>query len=118
MMTIKSLKTKQSILHALADEEMIKILDCALFGAKSVSDVIRDCRIPHTTAYRKIKWLIDEGLLTIEKIEITEDGKKYSLFRSALKSVSIKYEYSSMVVEAEPNVEIVEKLTERFLSLD
>ncbi len=40
-----------------------------------------ECNIPHTRAYRKIKTLLDYNLLTITKIAITDDGKKYSILR-------------------------------------
>jgi predicted transcriptional regulator len=115
---IKSQKLKQAILAALADEEVIKILDSAMYNSKSVNDIIKECNIPHTTAYRKIKWLLDEGLIVTDKIQITQDGKKLSLFRSVLKTLNIKYEYNSVIIEAEQNLSIMEKLTERFFSLD
>jgi predicted transcriptional regulator len=117
-MIIKGQKLKQAILAALADEEIIKILDSAMYHSKSVNDVIKECNIPHTTAYRKIKWLLDEGLIVIDKVQITPDGKKLSLFRSVLKALNIKYEYNSVIIEADQNLSIVEKITERFFSLD
>ena len=117
-MIIKGQRLKQAILAALADEEIIKILDSAMYHSKSVNDVIKECDIPHTTAYRKIKWLLDEGLIVIDKVQITQDGKKLSLFRSVLKALNIKYEYNSVIIEADQNLSIVEKITERFFSLD
>jgi len=85
--------------------------------AITVNNIIKECNIPHTTAYRKINWMLDKGLLLIDKIEITSDGKKYSLIRSVLKSLLVKYEYDSLIVEAEYDLDAAEKLTERFLSL-
>jgi hypothetical protein len=61
--------------------------------------------------------MLDKGLLLVDKIEITSDGKKYSLIRSVLKSLLVKYEYNSLIVEAEYNLDAAEKLTERLLSL-
>ena len=40
---------KHAILTALADKEMVKILDCATFRAISVNEVMRDTDIPHST---------------------------------------------------------------------
>ena len=115
-MIVKNEKAKQAVLVALADKEIMKILDCALFHLKSVNDVIKECAIPHTTAYRKIKWLLGENLLVVDKIEITPDGKKFSLFRSVFKSISVRYDMGDMVVEAEESFDIVGKVTERFFS--
>jgi predicted transcriptional regulator len=114
---ISSHKLKQTILSALADEEIVKILNCSMYRAVPVNNIIKECNIPHTTTYRKINWLLDKGLLLIDKIEVTSEGKKYSLVRSVLKSLRIRYEYNSLIVEAEYNLDAAERLTERFLSL-
>jgi predicted transcriptional regulator len=108
---------KHAILTALADMEMVKILDCATFRAISVNEVIRDSDIPHSTAYRKIKWMLEEGLLQTEKISLTEDGKKFSLFRSTIRSIVTQYEQGKVIVHIEYNINVAEKTTERFFSL-
>ena len=117
-MIIKRERSKRAILIVLADTELQKILDAVMFNSKSVSQIIRDTGMPHTTVYRKIKWLLEEKLLIVDKIEITEDGKKSSLFRTVLKSFNVKYEYNNVVIEAEQNFDTVKKITETFFSLD
>ncbi len=62
-MIIKNERSKRAILGALADIELQKILDVAMHNSKSVTQIIRDTGIPHTTVYRKIKWLLDESCL-------------------------------------------------------
>jgi hypothetical protein len=59
-----------------------------------------------------------EKLLIVYKIEITEEGKKSSLFRTVLKSFNVKYEYNNVVIEVEQNVDRLKKITEKFFSLD
>jgi DNA-binding transcriptional ArsR family regulator len=109
---------KQAILAALADREMLKILDCVAFRSKSVGDVIRETGISHSTAYRKIKWMLEESLLFIERIEVTSEGKKFSLFRSTIKSVDVKYELGKMTVKVDhDDTNILERTAERFFSL-
>jgi predicted transcriptional regulator len=116
-MTFLSTQIRQSVLAALADQEIVKILDCSMFRDKSVNEVIRECNIPHTTAYRKIRWLLDNGLLLSTRNEVTEEGKKFTLFRSVFKSLRIDYEYGNIAVFADYNIDPVEKVTERLLSL-
>jgi predicted transcriptional regulator len=116
-MSFLSAQVRQSVLAALADREIVKILDCALVRERSVNEVIRECNIPHTTAYRKIKWLLDKRLLISTRNEITEEGKKFTLFRSVFKSLRINYEYDNIVVYAEYNIDPVENVTEKLLSL-
>ena len=70
-MIIKSQRIKKAILTALADDEMIKILDSVGNQAKFVRDIINEKDIPYTNAYRKTKWLLAEKLLVIDEIIIT-----------------------------------------------
>lgn len=116
-MIIKGERLKRAILSVLDDIELQKILDAAMYQSKSANQIILETNISHTTAYKKIRWLVEEKLLIIDKIEITEDGKKSSLFRTILKSFSVKYEYNNVVIEAEQNVD-TQKVTEWFFSLD
>lgn len=117
-MIIKSQRAKRAILAALADEEMTKILDSVMYQSKSIGDIIIQTSIAYTTCYRKVKWLLNEGLIIIDKIIITKEGKKFSLFHSVLKSINVKYEDNSVVIEAEENFDIVKRTVERFYSLD
>lgn len=116
-LAIKSEKIKRAVLTALADSEMVKILDAAMYQSKSVLQIVRKTGVSHTTAYRKIKQLVEEKLLIIDKTEITQDGKKFSLFRTLLKSFNVKYEYNNVVIEAEQNLDTIIKITENFFSL-
>jgi hypothetical protein len=60
-------------------------MDCAMLCSKSIKDIIMENNdISHISAYRKIKWLLNEGLIVVDKIVITSDGKKFSLYHSTL----------------------------------
>jgi DNA-binding transcriptional ArsR family regulator len=113
-MILDTPKIKNAILTALADPEVVSILDCTMDRSKSVCDIIRETDMPHTTAYRKIKWLVDEKL---HKVSINAEGKKYSLFHSVFRSLIVRYENNKIVIEAEQNIDSVNRLTERFFSL-
>jgi len=54
-MIIKNERSKRAILVALGDSELQKILDAVMFKSKSVTQIIADTGIPHTTTYRKIR---------------------------------------------------------------
>jgi two-component system, OmpR family, sensor histidine kinase VicK len=106
------------VLTALADNEMMKILDSAMNQSKSVNEILKETSIPHSTGFRKLKWLLNEGLIMLDKIIITPDGKKFSLYHTTLKSISVKYEDANVVVKAEPNFAITKKSIMKFFSLD
>jgi DNA-binding transcriptional ArsR family regulator len=116
-LVLKSEKIKRAVLTALADSEMVKILDAAMYQSKSVIQILRETGVSHSTAYRKIKWLVEEKLLIVDKIDITEEGKKSSFFRTILKSFNVKYEYNNVAIEAKQNVDTLRKITEKFFSL-
>jgi hypothetical protein len=117
-MNFDSERLQQAILAALADTDMVKILDCAMFKDKCVNDIIKECDIPHTTAYRKISYLLEQGLLVCTRMEFTEDGKKFSLFKSVFKLLNVKYEYNNLVVEGEYNIDPIEKISQKLFSLE
>jgi predicted transcriptional regulator len=115
---ITSHKVKRAVLTALADNEMMKILASAMNKSKSVNEILKDTNISHTTAFRKTKWLLKEGLIIVDKIIITPDGKKFSLYLSTVKAITARYEANNVSVEAEPNSDIPRKRVERFFSID
>lgn len=110
-------RIKSAVLTVLADPEMVRIIDSTMNQTKSVYDIIMETKMPHTTAYRKIKWLVDNKLLVIDRISISEEGKRYSLFHSVFRSINVKYENNTIIIEAEQNIDPVDKLTERFFSI-
>ena len=116
-MIVKVERLKRAILLALADSELQKIMDAALYQSKSVSQIVQETNVSHSTAYRKIRWLVDEKLLIVDKIGITENGQKLSLFRTTLKSFNIKYGHNNLLMEAEQNFDTVRKITENFFTL-
>ena len=93
-MIIKSERLKRAILAALSDNELQRIMESAIYQSKSVNQIIFETNISHTSTYRKIKWLVEEKLLIVDKIEITEEGKKSSLFRTGTNCCSIRYSNS------------------------
>jgi DNA-binding transcriptional ArsR family regulator len=98
-MIIKSQRIKRALLTALADEEMLKIMNCVIDHSKSFNDIIAEnSSIPRTTAFRKIKWLLKEGLIIVGKIVLSQDGKKFSLNHSTLKAINAKYEVNDVSV--------------------
>ena len=115
---INNEKYKESILTALADGDMVNVMNSAVIQPKSITEIIRETDISHTTAYRKAKWMVENGLLVIEKIVVSKDGKKFSLLKSVFKSINIKYEYDRVTVEIEQNVDVLHKVAQRIFSLE
>jgi hypothetical protein len=61
---------------------------------------------------------LDKELLVVDKINISPEGKKYTTFRTVLKSVIIRYKQNEIMVEAEKNVDLIGKIGGHFFSID
>ncbi len=108
---------KKAVLRALLDDQSRLILTSTMLVPKSVIDITREQRIPVTSAYRKVKDLKEYGLLKVERIVITEDGKKYELVRSAIRSASVQFDKGALDVDVTANIEADEKMVKRFFTL-
>ena len=118
-MIISNQEIKKAITVALADEDMMKIMNSVTHESKSIRSIMTERNIAYTTAYRKTKWLLSQSLLVVDRFEITPDGKKSSLVRSALRSFSVKSEEDGTVfIEAEENVNALKKVMKHFLSME
>ena len=67
---------RQAILKALSDEYSRTIMNYTIEQPKSVIDMVRDCNVPMTTAYRRVHELEENKILKVTGSIITDDGKK------------------------------------------
>ena len=103
-MIIKDEKQKKVIVNALLDEYSRKILDSTIDEAKSITDIMREQDIPMTSTYRRVKLLMDNKLVKVERSMVTDDGKRYFLYLSNIKDASIRFNKGELVVEITPNI--------------
>ena len=112
-MIITDEKQKKVILNALLDEYSRKILDSTIDEAKSITDIMREQDIPMTSTYRRVKLLMDNKLVKVERSMVTDDGKRYFLYLSNIKDASILFNKGELIVEITPNIR--EKPEDRLL---
>ena len=94
---------KQVILEILADQYSKQILQTIMDKPKSVMDITAETRIPVSTVYRRIQLLHDNKIVSISGT-ISDDGKKYFLYKSKIRSVSIISDCYSTKIEIVPNI--------------
>ncbi len=94
---------KQIVLEVIADKYCKYILRNTLNKPKSAQEISHDEKIPISTVYRRLQTLFDARLLSISG-SINEDGKKYFLYQSRVKSISVKYDLDEAIIEIEPNI--------------
>ena len=94
---------KQIVLEVIADKYCKFILRNTLNKPKSAMEISHDEKIPISTVYRRLQTLFDARLLNISG-SINEDGKKFFLYQSKIKSISVKYDLDQVLIEIEPNI--------------
>jgi DNA-binding Lrp family transcriptional regulator len=102
---------RKAILEAMADDSSLAILSGTTFKARSAAELIREFSLPSSTVYRRIEELEKAGLLTIEHIILTPDGKKFSIYRSTVRDMRAEYKSGKVEVTVSPNEDVLSKLT-------
>ena len=94
---------RKSILKALSDKYSRTIMNNTIEKPKSVVDLVRECDIPMTTAYRRIHELEESKILKVTGSIVTDDGKKYFLYQNRIKSVSVNFGLEELNVQIVDN---------------
>ena len=107
---VTSEKTIQALARIMADEYSRRILLSGASRAKTVEDFSREDNIPLSTCYRRVNEMHKEGILVVERIVISPEGKKSELYRSGFRGVTIRMADGEMAIEATVNEDIADKL--------
>ena len=105
------------ILTVLADEELRDIFNMIKEKPVSAQEILRSTKLPHTSFYRKINWMLDNNLVIIDSVQETKDGKKYSLFRAIFDDITIKLQRDVITIEAIPTVDLAELTANEFFEI-
>ena len=80
-------------------------------------EIIHQYQLAPSSVYRRITEFVDAGLLAVERIVITKDGKKYSLYRSTVRDMHAEYKSGILELNISPNEDVVSKLTRLWSSM-
>ncbi len=94
---------RKAILKALSDDYSRTIMNATIEKSKSVVDLVKECDIPMTTAYRRIHELEDSKILKVTGAIVTDDGKKYYLYQNRIKSIYVTFGLESLDVQIVDN---------------
>ena len=102
MVLVLEPEEKNAFLEAMADKYDRIILLCTSVKARAIEEIAKDYHIPISTCYRKVHELTSRKLLRVEKTILTDTGKKYELFRSAIIDASVRFSPGEVLVEVTP----------------
>jgi hypothetical protein len=104
-------------MSAIADRYSRQILLSTIPQAKSVLTISNETGIPLSSCYRKVNKMVRAGSLAVERIILPPDGKKYELYRSCFRTISLNIDNGRMTIDGTPNEEVAYKLYARSLSM-
>ena len=107
----------RAMIGILSDKYSRSILFSTTVGPKSVEEVSKETKIPISTCYRRIHDMREQGVLVIDRIVLTNDGRKFEMYKSAIKDARINIEGGKMSVEAEPNVDASGRLYRTWMGM-
>ncbi len=70
---------------------------------RSVIGIVVGWKIPINTVYRRVQELEKSKLIAVHGSIVTEDGKKYNLWKSSTKAVKVEFGIDSLDIEIRPN---------------
>ncbi len=94
---------KDAILEVVSDKYCRAILETTMERPKSAMEISAETKIPISTVYRRLQTLHDNKLLGISG-SISDDGKKYFLYKSKVKAIATSFNGSNVEVEVMPNI--------------
>ena len=105
---IEDNEMKNAILEILADRYCRSIIEAIMGKPKSAMDISIDTKIPISTVYRRLQTLYDSKLVTISGM-ISDDGKKFFLYKSKIRSLRASFTGNYVEIEVVPNIPSVVK---------
>ena len=93
---------KDAILEVMSDKYCRAILENTMEKPKSAMEISAETKIPISTVYRRLQTLHDNKLLGISG-SISDDGKKYFLYKSRVKAIAATFNGNFVEIEIVPN---------------
>ncbi len=103
-------RTVEALTQVMTDEYTRKILVSAIDKPKTVEDLSKENDIPISTCYRRVHEMVGGGILMVQRVVVSPDGKRYELYRSAVRGLKISLDGTSFSVDATPNEDMADRL--------
>ncbi len=75
-----------------------------------IEEIAREQGIPVSTCYRKVRTLVEEGLMLVEQNILTREGKKYAVYRTTFDHVIVTMNRGVVTTAVSVNPDVAEKL--------
>ena len=86
---MKDPELSKIFLESFADQDKKAILGSVMDDPLIIANILETCSIPQTSGYRKINFLINNGLLVANGFELAHDGKKVKKYETIFDNVKV-----------------------------
>ena len=100
---LKKYDVNQKVLEALADAQSRTILFSVIRDGKTAAELSEEHKIPLSSVYKKISDLEDLSLIKIEKLILSDNGKKFKVYKSRISKADISIKKPEPVISLSPN---------------
>ncbi|HSD04988.1 MAG TPA: helix-turn-helix domain-containing protein [Nitrosopumilaceae archaeon] len=100
---LKKYDVNQKVLEALADAQSRAILFSVIKEGKTAAELAEEHRIPLSSVYKKISDLEELSLIKIEKWILSDNGKKFKLYKSRISKADVSIRKPEPVISLSPN---------------
>ncbi len=100
---LKKYDVNQKILEALADAQSRSILFSIIKEGMTALELSEKYRIPLSSVYKKISDLEELTLVKVDKLVLSESGKKFEVYKSRISRAEISIRKPEPVITLSPN---------------
>ncbi|MCV0430208.1 transcriptional regulator [Nitrosopumilus sp.] len=97
--SIKDPELSKVFLESFADQDKKAILGSVMDESLIIAKILETCKIPQTSGYRKINYLINNGLLVSNGFELAHDGKKVKKYETIFDNVKVDIVKNNVAVK-------------------
>ena len=99
----------RNLVAALSDQFSLRMIVSTVDVGKTVQDISLEQAVPLSTCYRRARELVNEGILVVERIVVTGEGKRFAVYRSSFKTVDVESDFHGLSATAQVNEAVAEK---------
>ena len=100
---LKKYDVNQKVIEALADAQSRVILFSIIKQGKTAMELSDEHRIPLSSVYKKISDLEDIALVKIDKWAISDNGKKFKIYKSRISKADVSIKKPEPTIILTPN---------------
>ena len=98
---MKDPELSKVFLESFADQDKKAILGSVMDESLIIAKILETCNIPQTSGYRKINFLINNGLLVANGFELAQDGKKVKKYETIFDNVKVDIVKNDVAVKVQ-----------------